>query len=376
MQKALHVVSLDVPIPPDYGAMIDTYHRCKALTALGYEVHLHCFEYGRGRNHDITGIAHKIYYYDRPKNFRFALRLRPFIVETRRSLALLERLKEDNFPILWEGQHCTAFLGHPDLANHRQVVRVHNIEWEYYRRLAKRKGSIRDRLFFLTEAWKLKSYDAVLKKAYALICVSSEDQKHYQTWHPRVDLLRSGFDLTFSERSSTAEDYAIFHGNLSVNENEEAVNWILDVVEEFKISRKIIIAGKTPSESLKARITAFSTVELIENPDQTYMNQLIANAADQLLVTFQAAGLKLKLLISSATNSRCIATPELVVGSGLEAGCELVHSKAEFAEKIMHPQQAKEEQINQRHAILRDQFDVSNTVKRLADRLFEVEKSS
>ena len=36
----------------------------------------------------------------------------------------------------------------------------------------------------------------------------------------------------------------------------------------------------------------------------------------------------------------------------------------------------KEEQINQRHAILRDQFDVSNTVKRLADRLFEVEKSS
>ncbi|MCC6701995.1 MAG: hypothetical protein IT221_10755, partial [Fluviicola sp.] len=351
------------------------YHRCKALTALGYEVHLHCFEYGRGRNHDITGIAHKIYYYDRPKNFRFALRWRPFIVETRRSLALLERLKEDDFPILWEGQHCTAFLGHPDLVNHRQVVRVHNIEWEYYRRLAKRKGSISDRLFFLTEAWKLKSYDAVLKKAYALICVSSEDQKHYQAWHPRVDLLRSGFDLTFSERSSTAEDYAIFHGNLSVNENEEAVNWILDVVEEFKISRKIIISGKTPSESLKARITAFSTVELIENPNQAHMNLLIANAADQLLVTFQAAGLKLKLLISSATNSRCIATPELVVGSGLEAGCELVHSKAEFAEKIMHPQQAKEEQINQRHAILREQFDVSNTVKRLADRLFEEEKS-
>lgn len=374
MQKALHVVSLDVPIPPDYGAMIDTYHRCKALTALGYEVHLHCFEYGRGRYHDITGIAHKIYYYDRPKNFRFALRWRPFIVETRRSLALLERLKEDDFPILWEGQHCTAFLGHPDLGNHRQVVRVHNIEWEYYRRLAKRKGSIRDRLFFLTEAWKLKNYDAVLKKAYALICVSSEDQKHYQAWHPRVDLLRSGFDLTFSERSLTAEDYAIFHGNLSVNENEEAVNWILDVVKEFKISRKIVIAGKTPSTFLKARITEFSTVELIENPDQSHMNQLIANAADQLLITFQAAGLKLKLLISSATNSRCIATPELVVGSGLEAGCELVHSKAEFAEKIMLPQQAKEEQINLRHAILRDQFDVTNTVKRLADRLFEEEK--
>lgn len=376
MQKALHVVSLDVPIPPDYGAMIDTFHRCKALTALGYEVHLHCFEYGRGRQHDITGIAHKIYYYDRPKNLRFALHWRPYIVETRRSKALLEQLKKDNFPILWEGQHCTAFLGHPAFAHRRQVVRVHNIEWEYYWRLAKRNGSLRDRLFFLTEAIKLKFFDRILKKAYALICVSSEDQKHYQKWHPRVDLLRSGFDLSFSERSSTADDYAIFHGNLSVNENEEAVNWILDVVEEFNINRKIVIAGKSPSETLKARIAKFSIVELIENPDQTHMNQLIANAADQLLITFQAAGLKLKLLISSATNSRCIATPALVVGSGLEAGCEFVYSKSEFAEKLKQPQPANASQLKIRHAILREHFDVAHTVKRLADRLFEEEKNS
>lgn len=371
MKKALHVVCLDVPIPPDYGAMIDVFYRCKALTALGYEVHLHCFEYGRGREHNIDGIAHAIYYYDRPKSFRYALHWRPFIVETRHSKTLLKRLQKDDFPILWEGQHCTSFLGHPSLETHRQVVRVHNIEWEYYWRLALRKGKWLDRLFFLTEAVKLRWYDKRLKRAHALICVSSEDQKHYQKWHPRVDLIRSGFALDFTPRDEQVEYYAIFHGNLTVNENEEAVNWILDVVEEFQITRKIIVAGKTPSDSLKARLAQFTNVELRENPSKEDMDALISNAADQLLVTFQAAGLKLKLLISSATESRCIATPELVVGSGLEAGCEIVESKAEFAEKLQHPQLAKPEQLEARHRILRETFDVNETMKRMAKWLFD-----
>ncbi len=369
--KDLHIVSLDVPFPPDYGAMIDVYHRCKALTKLGFRVHLHCFEYGRGRSHDITGIAHQIYYYDRPKSFRYVLHWRPFIVETRKSNKLLERLAQDNFPILWEGQHCTAFLGHPRLKNHRQVVRVHNIEWEYYARLAKRGGKLSDRFFFLTEALKLRFYDKKLKKAHALICVSESDQKHYEKRHPHVDLIRSGFELKFTNHNENTADYAIFHGNLSVNENEEAVDWILDVVEKYAITRKIIVAGKAPSPALKQRIAKFEMVQLVENPSGEEMNQLIAQAADQLLITFQASGLKLKLLISSATTSRCIATPEMIVGSGLEAGCEIVYSPSEFAEKLTNPAPAKNTQIAARHAILRTQFDINEKAKQLAKWLFD-----
>lgn len=369
--KDIHIVSLDVPIPPDYGAMIDVFYRCKALTKLGYRVHLHCYEYGRGRTHDITGIAHQIYYYDRPKSLRYALHWRPFIVETRKSKQLLERLNQDSFPILWEGQHCIAFLGHPSLENHRQVVRVHNIEWEYYWRLAKRKGKLIDRLFFLTEAIKLRFYDKKLKLAHALICVSDEELKHYQKWHPQVDLIRSGFELNFPKRNPEAEDYAIFHGNLSVNENEEAVHWILDAVNQYTVTRKLVIAGKNPSETLKRRISEFPTVELVENPSKEKMDQLIADAADQLLITFQAVGLKLKLLISSATESRCIATPELVFGSGLELGCEYVHSAKEFADKIQHSEAPKKEQLEQRHAVLRETFDVNQTAKRLASWLLD-----
>lgn len=365
--KDLHLVCLDVPIPPDYGAMIDVYHRCKALTELGYRVHLHCYEYGRGRTHETAQVAHKVYYYDRPKSMRFALHIAPFIVATRRSMELFRRLVAEEYPILWEGQHCTAFLGHPALAKRKQWVRVHNIEWRYYWRLAQRKGPLFDRLFFAVEALKLRFQEPVHYHADGLICVSSEDQDYYRKrTNKPVELIRSGFGLDFSVPDQEREDYALFHGNLSVAENEEAVLWILDAISEFGTQRKVVIAGKEPSLVLQERIEQQEGVTLIANPNGEKMQELIRNASDQLLISFQAAGLKLKVLISTATHNRCLATPEIVVGSGLETCCVIVRNKREFIAYLNTVEFPTQEELAQRHAVLREGFDVVAGARKIA----------
>ncbi|MBK7589454.1 MAG: hypothetical protein IPI22_14555 [Bacteroidetes bacterium] len=46
MSNKLHIISLDIPYPPDYGGMIDVFYKLKALSSLGLEITLHCFEYG------------------------------------------------------------------------------------------------------------------------------------------------------------------------------------------------------------------------------------------------------------------------------------------------------------------------------------------
>jgi hypothetical protein len=71
MTKKIHIVSFDVPFPPDYGGIVDVYNRAKTLKEDGFHVVLHAFEYGRGRNHDFTGICDEIHYYKR-KHFLFS----------------------------------------------------------------------------------------------------------------------------------------------------------------------------------------------------------------------------------------------------------------------------------------------------------------
>ena len=47
--RRFHVVSLQVPFPPDYGGVIDIYYKLKALKKMGYETWLHTFRYDRSR---------------------------------------------------------------------------------------------------------------------------------------------------------------------------------------------------------------------------------------------------------------------------------------------------------------------------------------
>ena len=64
--KRIHIVAFDVPFPADYGGVIDVYSRLKLLKEKGWEVHLHCFEYGRGEQEDLESLI-KVSYYRKGK---------------------------------------------------------------------------------------------------------------------------------------------------------------------------------------------------------------------------------------------------------------------------------------------------------------------
>ena len=46
MKNKLHIISLDIPFPANYGGVIDIFYKLKSLSNLGVEIILHCFEYG------------------------------------------------------------------------------------------------------------------------------------------------------------------------------------------------------------------------------------------------------------------------------------------------------------------------------------------
>lgn len=358
----LHVVSLDVPFPPDYGGVIDIYYRLKALKTLGIYIILHCFEYGRGTNHDYHEVADEVHYYPRKKSLWTNFKTAPFIVASRKSEALTNRLLQDDFPILMEGLHCTSILQDERFKDRTKWVRIHNIEWQYYEALSHATKSTWKKTFFKTESKKLKKYEAELKKADALFCLSENDSAYYHSKNCRVYYWPVGcdFEITVTDKTS---NFAFFHGNLSVVENEKALRWILQTWQEKDLKMPLVVAGKNPSVALKKFVTSFPFVTLHANPSQEMMKELIQTAAVHVLITFQSTGVKLKLINALLQGNRCVVNPLMIEGTDLGTFCEVIDDAQELADAI-HRESENNVSKHERIAFLKAHFEPVEAAKK------------
>lgn len=367
----IHIVSLDVPYPANYGAMIDIYHRCKSLTEIGARVILHCFDYGRGKPNALKEVAHEVHYYTRSKNPLQVLMPLPFIVRSRMNPALLNRLLKDQHPILFEGVHTCGFVGHPKLKNRWIGVRAHNIEHDYYEGLAAIEPNFFKRWFFKNEAKKLEKFERYsFPLVDEILDVSHADdayfQKHYQkgVYIPVFNPLHWGVGLR------GRGNHALLHGNLSVIENIKGIEFVLDEVWERDFGLELIIAGKDPSPDFQGYVKNHpSKAQLIINPDDDTLNQLIRKARINLLPTFQATGLKHKLLNALSNGGFCLATPEMVHGTALEDLCVLGADTKAWKAKIhqLKDAQISEEEIENRLNKLRSIFDNNLNASKILD---------
>ena len=91
-------------------------------------------------------------------------------------------------------------------------------------------------------------------------------------------------------------NFSLYHGNLSVSENYEAAEWLIDHIFTPLPHLQFVIAGKNPPAFLQEKIKKNQNIKLIANPSETEMNRLIETAHVHCLYTNQGTGLKLKLL--------------------------------------------------------------------------------
>ncbi|MEP7128815.1 MAG: mannosyltransferase, partial [Chitinophagales bacterium] len=65
MNNLLHIISFNVPYPPDYGGVMDVFYKIKALHDSGIKIKLHCFEYGRKESDVLNQLCDEVFYYKR-----------------------------------------------------------------------------------------------------------------------------------------------------------------------------------------------------------------------------------------------------------------------------------------------------------------------
>jgi hypothetical protein len=335
LDKHLHIVTLDVPWPADYGGVVDLFYKLKALHQLGIKIHLHCFTQNRKPQEELNKYCESVNYYQRKKNSSsFSFRI-PLIVKSRQHDELIANLKKDNHPILLEGIHCTYYLHNGELSNRKIAVRLHNVEFEYYKQLAKNESNLFKKLYFIHESRLLYKYEKVIANKATIIAVSEHDATVYKQLFDTKDIfyLPVFIPHTLAVGAAGKGCFCLYHGNLSINENETAVIWLLqNVFNTLEIP--FVIAGKNPSQKLLQLAHQHKQTCIVANPVEKEMQDMITKAQLHVLPSFNNTGIKLKLLNALFNGRHCIVNNAGVEGSGLEEVCHIADDATSFKKVI------------------------------------------
>jgi len=370
LEKHLHIVSFDVPYPPNYGGVIPIFSLLKSLKEAGVSVHLHCFEYGRGHQPELDKYCVEVRYYSRAsglKGFSFQL---PYIVSTRINKKLRENLLKDDYPILFEGIHCSHLALRPEFKNRKTTVRLHNVEYLYYRQLYKNSSGLLKRAYYYLESILLKRYERKVASKLMLVALSNEDKLVYQRRLGARKIIYLPMIVPYSglKSQSGTGTFCLYHGNLSVGDNEKAATWLAQKVFN-DLSIPLTIAGKNPGEQLKKIIAANSNITLIENPSDEELQELITSAHINVLPSFNSTGIKLKLLNALFNGRHCVVNAAMACATQFVTLCHIADDEDEFKSLIrsLFPEPFSSTEILMRKRLLLEVYDnATNTQSLLA----------
>ena len=340
MNNDLHIVSFNVPWPANYGGVMDVFYRLRALSRAGLRIHLHCYTYGRPAAPELEALCAEVHYYRRDMSPLRQLDSRPFIVSSRCNKELKKRLLQDRYPILLEGLHCCSLLEDESLLQGRTfMVRAHNIEADYYSRLARSERHLLRRAYLALDAAKIKRYEPIIQRAAAVFAISEADRQDLlQMGCREVRLVTGGHPYEQVTASAGRGDYALYHGQLSVAENIRAIEWLITNVFNGS-DHRLVVAGLNPAASLRRLVERHPNVSLVDSPDDATMQRLVADAQVNILRTDQPTGMKIKLLHALFCGRHCLVNSPMVAGTGLGDLCcvadtaEAMHSELN---RLMH----------------------------------------
>lgn len=372
-ERHLHIISFDVPYPANYGGVIDVFYKIKALHQLGIKVHLHAFHYGRNESEELSQLCHEVHYYKRRTYKNPFIGKTPYIVSTRNDDTLLRNLLYDDYPILFEGLHTTYHLADKLLKDRIKIVRMHNIEHQYYAKLEESERSFFKKYFFKVESQNLRSYEKILHHAQLIAAISPADFAYLNKKFKGVFYLPAFHSNEQVQISTEDEPFVLYHGNLGVGENDVAARFLLrEVFNDLDVP--LVIAGNNPSDELIKLVEERSNVTIQPSLTTAQIDALISKAHINLLPTFQATGIKLKLINALYKGKFCLVNSLMVKNTGLESLC-IVKDKPEQIRaevKKLMSMTFDNNLLAQRQQVLEERFCNVENARMLNEQIFRL----
>lgn len=199
------------------------------------------------------------------------------------------------------------------------VVRVHNIEYDYTRKIFERDKNIRSGLNY---AFSYKQEKKVINCADKLLVLCEEDKKRInQLYHFKNDVIFISPVCLESKNNKICyvKHYPLrllISGSLWYGPNVEGTIWFIkNVLPNIKDSVELVVAGYRPSESLKTLCTN-NNVCLVGSPKS--MDDFYRRCDLVVIPIFDGTGMKVKLAEALSYGKPVIATREGARGYAIE----------------------------------------------------------
>lgn len=332
--KTLHIISFDNPFPPVYGGVIDVFYKIKALHELGIEIHLHCFVSEVPHQFtELEAITRKVYFYKTSVNPFLIFAKAPLSVARRNNKLLLKNLEKTNAPVFFESLKTTYLVDADTLPNHHKILRLHNVEHNYFEGISKSEKSLFHKIIFGLEAKKYKNYEKVIRKFETVITLS-----HFEHQYINDRFKECVYVPVFHGNESVSElspfgKYAFYHGDLRMSDNKRAAAFLIEVFKKIP-DYNLVIASGCGAAFVEKRILGFSNISYVPIQNQHHLDQLLEEAHINVMLSFQQSGTKLKLINSLYKSRFCIINANIVDDVNIQSLCKIAETESEFINQV------------------------------------------
>jgi hypothetical protein len=204
-------------------------------------------------------------------------------------------------------------------------------------------------------------YEKTLIFATHILAISKKDFRHLKNdFGSKVVYINAFHAFDGKSPKEGKGKYILYHGDLSVSDNQKGVYKIIDHFTRAKLDLPLLIAGSKPPNKLIKKIKTLDSVTLIANPTEEKMQHLILNAHINIIYSFNNSGIKLKLIHSLSLGRFCVVNEKIVAGTAFSECCTVFNgSEPDSLNIIMHSLIQKEYKKNEhklRYEILQTQF--------------------
>jgi glycosyltransferase involved in cell wall biosynthesis len=328
MDKHLHIVAHDVPLPSDSGILKELVYLAKALHGAGLLIHLHCFS--KNRPEALIPYCYEVHLYPKKQGHKGYTLTLPFAVSTRSDQSLVKKLNADRFPVLFAGLKTVSPLMDKTFCKDRKIVlRMLRDEQSHFRDLASLCPLGNQKIFYAIESMR---FGRLMKKLSAMpvqFAISPE----YKPIRNRIlntnAIVDQFIEMPFLMPQLGTGSFCLFHGNLGKIEHAYAAKWLLENVFNT-LEIPFVIAGDNPSEKLEKAAHVKMHTCLVANPSEKELQDLVKKAQVNLLPSFVEQCNTGLLYQSLALGRHLLTNPRGACDWDLKSTCHIANSNTSF----------------------------------------------
>jgi glycosyltransferase involved in cell wall biosynthesis len=284
MDKHLHIVAHDVPLPSDSSILKELVFLIKALHDEGIKVHLHSF--GKSKPESLIPLCQEFHLYPKKQGHEGYTLTLPYAVSSRSDISLAKRLERDPHPILFAGLKSVSPLLDATLKKERKiVVRILRDEQTHFSDLTRLCPWGSQKLFYAIESIRFGRLMKKLSAAPIQFAVSSAFPKSKIEGLNSYTVIEQLIEMPFVMPQAGIGNFCLYHGNLSKYEHAYAANWLLENVFSV-LEIPFVIAGDNPTEQLEKAAHEKMHTCLVANPSEKELQDLIKKAQINILPSF------------------------------------------------------------------------------------------